>query len=285
MLESVVAGVDGSPQSVAAAGWAAREAVRRSRPLRLVCAEEGATGETGTTARPEARPSWTRQRLAEAEEGIRHRHPDLPVDIRHEPGPAVDGLLAQEAELLVLGSRGLSGAVGHLLGSVSLAVAGRATRPVVLVRADHDPRAPEHGTVVVGFDRRHPAGEPAEFALETATARGARVRALHAWDVRQAYGHAAAPPGPEILAEYEEPARRYLAATVAPWRAKYPGVEITETPARGNASQCLIDAGAGADLLVVGHRLGDRDRAAPLGHVTHAVLHHAPCPVAVVPAC
>ncbi|MBQ0988323.1 universal stress protein [Streptomyces sp. F63] len=283
MLHPVVAGVDGSPQSMTAAEWAAREAGLRGRPLRILCAREALPREAEAALGPQEEYRWAEERLLRLERRVRERHPDLPVDVRREPDSPVQSLLDQDAELLVLGSRGLTGMVGHLMGSVSLAVVGRSERPVVLVRAGYDPGAPEHGVVAVGFDYHHEAEEPVRFAYEAAAARGARVRAVHVWDAQRAYGWATIPQDMEVLDAYEGPARRYLADAVAPWRERYPEVETVEEVVRGNAGPGLIAAGAGTDLLVAGHRVRGKGRASPLGHVTHAVLHHAPCPVAVVP--
>ncbi|WP_030543329.1 universal stress protein [Streptomyces albus] len=283
MLHSVVAGVDGSPQSLTAADWAAREAVLRGRPLRVVCARDTLPTDAEAALGPGEGYRWMEERLEDLGRRLRERHPDLPVDIMREPDPPVESLLDQHAELLVLGSRGLAGMVGHLMGSVSLAVVGRSERPVVLVRAGYDPGEPEHGVVAVGFDYHHEAEEPVRFAFEAAAARGARIKAVHVWDAQRAYGWATIPQDMEVLDEYEGPARRYLADAVAPWRERYPEVGIVEEVVRGSAGPGLIAAGAGTDLLVAGHRIRGKGRASPLGHVTHAVLHHAPCPVAVVP--
>ncbi|WP_327188378.1 universal stress protein [Streptomyces xinghaiensis] len=283
MLHSVVAGVDGSPQSLTAADWAAREAVFRGRPLRIVCAREALPSDAEKALGPQNGYVWAEERLEQLDRRLRERHPDLPVEILRVSGSPVQSILGQDAELLVLGSRGLTGVAGHLMGSVSLAVVGRSERPVVLVRAGYDPGAPEHGAVAVGFDLHHEADEPVAFAFEAAAARGAVIKAVHVWDAQRAYGWATIPQDMEVLDEYEGPARRYLADAVAPWRERYPAVGITEEVVRGSAGPGLITAGTGTDLLVVGHRVRGKGRASPLGHVTHAVLHHAPCPVAVVP--
>jgi nucleotide-binding universal stress UspA family protein len=85
--------------------------------------------------------------------------------------------------------------------------------------------------------------------------------------------------GPELLAEHE----RGVVAALRPWCEKSPEVAVTETVAEGRAAGELIHASAGAALLVVGRRVREARLGTHLGSVAHAVLHHAPCPVAVVP--
>jgi nucleotide-binding universal stress UspA family protein len=68
-----------------------------------------------------------------------------------------------------------------------------------------------------------------------------------------------------------------------PWRAKFPGIEVTEQLVTGRAAHHLVDAAADADLLVVGRRIRRHAMSPHTGPVTHAVLHHAASPVAVVP--
>ncbi|XES01249.1 universal stress protein [Streptomyces sp. S1D4-11] len=85
--------------------------------------------------------------------------------------------------------------------------------------------------------------------------------------------------GPELLAEHE----RAVVATLRPWCEKFPEVAVTETVTEGRAGGELIHASASAALLVVGRRVRETRLGTHLGSVAHAVLHHAPCPVAVVP--
>ena len=67
-----------------------------------------------------------------------------------------------------------------------------------------------------------------------------------------------------------------------PWRERYPEVDVVEKTARGNAAAVLIGESAGAELLVVGSHGRGGFGGLLLGSVSHAVLHHARCPVAVV---
>ncbi len=77
--------------------------------------------------------------------------------------------------------------------------------------------------------------------------------------------------------------RNLLGAVLRVWREKYSEVEVVETLAEGRAQSVLVRAATGAGLLVVGHHLAERPIGPRTGAVTHAVIHHVGCPVAVVP--
>ncbi|WP_435210432.1 universal stress protein [Streptomyces sp. bgisy034] len=298
MLAPVIAGVDGSAESLAAAEWAAREAVRRNRPLRLVHAwnrhpRQGA-GEPATAAQR----YLARRALRQAEDRIRRTCPGVKLDDEQIDGPATTALLqaADAADLLVLGSRGLSGFTGFLVGSVALGVVARTTTPVVLVRAgeeasdEHLPAGdggPSTDTgyrdVVLGIDLGDPCDEVIEFAFEAARVREARLHVVHAWQTPSPLGLG---PGDIGLVNGPEQAEEwlgFLTAVLKGWRDKYPEVEVAETVTEGRAQSVLVRAATGASLLVVGRRMTDRPTGPHTGPVTHAAIHHVGCPVAVVP--
>ncbi|QKZ16384.1 universal stress protein [Streptomyces chartreusis] len=291
MLPPVMAGVDGSAESLAAAEWAAREAARRDRPLRLVHAWQ-------RQPRKDAGPSAAaaqRRVLRQAEDRIRRTCPGVEVDAEQVEGPAT-GVLLHAAELVVLGSRGLSGFTGFVVGSVALGVVARATLPVVLVRAgeeasdDHLPAgdgSPSTRTgyqdVVLGLDLGDPCDEVIEFAFEAARLRGARLHVVHAWQEPSPLGLG---PGEIGLVNGPEQADEWLGfldAVIKVWRDKYPEVEVVETVTEGRARSVLVRAATGASLLVVGRRTSERPAGPRTGPVTHAAVQHVGCPVAVVP--
>ncbi|WP_406253749.1 universal stress protein [Streptomyces chartreusis] len=298
MVPPVIAGIDGSAESLAAAEWAAHEAVRRDRPLRLVHAwnwhpRQGA-GEPATAAQR----YLARRALRQAEDRIRRTCPGVKLDDEQIEGPATAALLqaADGADLLVLGSRGLSGFTGFLVGSVSSGVVARATAPVVLVRAGEE-ASDEHLSaddgsssthsgyrdVVLGIDLGDPCDEVIEFAFEAARVRGARLHVVHAW---QKAFPAGLGPGDIGLVNGPEQADEwlgFLTAVLKGWRDKYPEVEVAETVTEGRAQSVLVRAATGASLLVVGRRMTERPTGPRTGPVTHAAIHHVGCPVAVVP--
>ncbi|MEU5097889.1 universal stress protein [Streptomyces sp. NPDC020996] len=299
MVRTVVAGLDGSPESRAAAEWAAREAKLRGLPLRIVHVWEPVPAPMAQAPflGAEIRQQWTDQYPADTAAGLRLRHPGVEVTVEQADGRPADVLLeaAKEAELLVLGSRGLSGIGGFLVGSVGLAVVAHATAPVVLVRAgeqaadEHQPdpvgipsAATRYRPVVLGLDPAGPDDTLLEFAFEAAARRSAVLRIVYGWNLPPYYTYGLT-VDPQF---HDEVARRQAAAlaeAVRPWRRKYPDVEVVEESRAGSAAGFLVDAAGGAALLVVGRRARRTPLGPFIGPVAHAVLHHSTAPVAVVP--
>ncbi|MGV9905832.1 universal stress protein [Streptomyces sp. NPDC003388] len=285
MIRTVTAGLDDSPESRAAVEWAAREALLRRLPLKIVNVREpGAPA--GTAVVPRA-----------AAEEVRLRHPRVEVvtdQLTGDPAAALTEA-ADGAELTVLGSRGLGTVGGFLLGAVGLAVIARAERPVVLVRAgeraagEHRPDpagVPSAGTpfrpVVLGLDTGTPDDTLLEFAFAAAACRNTALRAVHGWTepragVHPLYGDAAA------RASYARGQAAVLTEVLRPWRRKFPDVRVIEASRCGGAARVLVGAARDAALVVVGRRVRTGAIGARVGHVTHAVLHHVEAPVAVVP--
>jgi nucleotide-binding universal stress UspA family protein len=297
MLLPVVAGVDGSAQSLAAGAWAAREAVRRGRPLRLVHEWDWHPRQRDGEIVNAAQRHLARRSPCQAEERVRTECPDVRLS-DEQVGPAVAALLkaVDRADVTVLGSHGLSGFTGFLVGSVALGVVAEATRPVVLVRADEeaeDEHVPTgegrastdtgYRDVVLAIDLDDPCDEVIEFAFEAARLRHARLRAVHAWHAPHPSGLGSGDIGLVNDVWQGEEWLGFLKAVLQVWRDKYPDVEVLETVVEDKASTALLRASTGVSLLVVGHRLAERSLGPRTGPVTHAVIHHVRCPVAVVP--
>ncbi|MFJ3667079.1 universal stress protein [Streptomyces sp. NPDC090106] len=299
MVRTVVAGLDGSAESRAAAEWAAREARLRGVPLRIVHVREPVPDPMAQAPLlgTETRQDWSERVPREAAQGIRARHPGLEVGIEHLTGGAAEVLtkVAEDAELLVLGSRGLSGIAGFMIGSVGLWTAAHAQRPVVLVRAgeqaadahEKDPVGiPSAATpflpVVLGLDALRPDDSLLAFAFEEAARRSTALRAVYGWNLPPYYVYGlSADAG--LHDEITRQQAALLSEALRPWRRKYPNVEVTEEARSGSPGIRLVDAARNASLVVVGRRVRRNPFGAHIGHVGHAVLHHAPVPVAVVP--
>jgi nucleotide-binding universal stress UspA family protein len=100
------------------------------------------------------------------------------------------------------------------------------------------------------------------------------------WAVR--YGLDSAPPPVQILEGMRAAARQLVGDLLAARPELAAQVEVTVEVKTGNAGEVLVDASAGADTLVVGHRGRGAVASAVLGSVgLHCVLH-ARCPVTVV---
>ena len=120
----VVVGVDGSPAADLAARFALAEAARRGAPLVVVhaCAADSPTG--AAIARG----------VAPLAGSLRHPAVQVRTELVYGQQPAAAlARVAAGAGLLVVGSRGLDGLRGRLLGSVGMALIGHAPCPVAVV--------------------------------------------------------------------------------------------------------------------------------------------------------
>ncbi|MFF5497213.1 universal stress protein [Streptomyces aquilus] len=290
MTRPITVGFDGTEESLAALDWAAREAVRRGLELRVVQAwrfqEDRAID---VLSDPETQAGWVRDAVAEAAEAVAVRHHGLVVTTDVLEGGTVEALVeaAAGAEMLVLGSRGHGPVVGFLLGSVGQQVIAETTRPVVLVRAGDEPAAEAAGReIIVGQQGEDPedSADALGFAFETAAARGATVRAVRAWTLPPVFAYS--PGSLKLLDEaggLEPREKQALQTALEPWRERFPDVPVVEHIEMGSAGQVLLSVAARAQLMVVGRRARRTAVGARIGSVAHGVLHHAGCPVAVVP--
>jgi nucleotide-binding universal stress UspA family protein len=137
----IVVGVDGSSSSQNAAGFAFEEAALRGVPVTALCSCWEPSVPEHALQRAldigEMRRAAT-QRAELVIEQWREKFPEVsvtPVFVMDAPREALQAA-AQSAGLLVVGSRGLGGIPGLLLGSVSQAVLEQAPCPVAVIRAD-----------------------------------------------------------------------------------------------------------------------------------------------------
>ncbi|MPY59768.1 universal stress protein [Streptomyces spongiae] len=289
MTRPITVGVDGTPESKAAVAWAGREAVRRDLPLRIVHAWQWQPTDVAVTVDQDTQAEWARDLVRDTERTVVERHPGLTVTAEILDGrTAVESLVpaAAEAETLVLGSRGHGAIVGFLLGSVGQQVLAETERPVVLVRSDDHPEAEAAGREIVVGQHGGPDDSSAAlgFAFGTAAARGAGLRVVRAWSLPPVFAYS---PGSMKLADeaggLEPYEKKALGEALKPWRERYPDVPVTEHVEIGSAAQVLLSMAGQAQLMVAGRRAHRRAVGSRIGSVAHALVHHAPCPVAVVP--
>jgi nucleotide-binding universal stress UspA family protein len=149
------------------------------------------------------------------------------------------------------------------------------------------------GTIVVGVDGSAGSLAALRWTLAEARFRGADVHVVHAWMVPLldavpepwALGTPSLRPSEDEVHEHlEATARKVLDAALAEARSADPGVEVQAQLAEGRAATALLAAGRGADLLVVGSRGRGGFTGLLLGSVSTQCVHHAPCPVVIVPA-
>ncbi|QKV91121.1 universal stress protein [Streptomyces sp. NA02950] len=286
----VVVGLDGSDSAWSALDRAVAEARRRGATLEIVHAWPWARTDPlafDTDSEPQRPPvevARTVLRLAVARAA--EKDPELRIVPTLTAQDAVPELLriGQDASLIVIGTRGLGGFTGLLLGSVGLRLAAHTHRPLLVVRGDI-PAAygPEgHGKVLVGIEGG--ADEAAaRFGFEEAIRRGARLRVLYAWTHPRTFGGDHTLPSREVVALRAERAQEETYRVVAALRKEFEEVGVREDTVHSAPAQALVEASRAADVLVLAVHRRTARLGLQLGPVTHAVLHHAHCPVVLVP--
>jgi nucleotide-binding universal stress UspA family protein len=296
-MTSIVVGVDGSVHSVAALRWSAREARIRGGDLGTVTAvlvwdlfnQRHADGtqrfdpDYDERSADAALLATLEAALGAEEAAAVARKPvcDVPAQGLTEA--------ARDADLLVVGARGLGGFRGLLLGSVSQQVLHHAHGPVAIVRGSedqpHEPSpTPDGERIVVGVDGSPSSRAASAWAVTEARLRGATVQAVHAWEVPMIYGPVGA-TFPYDTTDLERSARAVLDEVVDEAVAATGGQEVAVerivTP--GGPAASVLGTAEGADLVVIGRRgLGGFKRLM-LGSVSENIARHAPCPVVVMP--
>jgi nucleotide-binding universal stress UspA family protein len=286
MAQHILVGVDGSPSVDRTLQWAADDARARRVPLRLVYAFRWeATRIPRYYDIPEGTDLETRGLQGIADKVI---EPAVDTALELEPGVDVSGdaadgdpahVLIEESEQaneLVIGSRRSKALGSAVLGSVSAAVTARAACPVVVVRG---PSAPEPGAaVVIGVDDTETSEQVLAYGFDYATWHGLPVRPVLCWhpDLLALKNRRAEPPAPARV-------EAWLSEALAGWQERYPDVAVHSEVVREYPVAGLVGAATGQSLLVVGRRGRHALPGTLLGSVSQGVLHHATCPVAVVP--
>jgi nucleotide-binding universal stress UspA family protein len=273
----VVAGADGSPESVQAVDWAAREAALRGTSLRIVAVASMPPRMSPNPATHDTVAGHIEQAAADALSAAASQAaaaaPGVAIEttLLEHAAPAtalVDS--GQDALMLVLGSRGAGGFSALILGSVSRYAATHAACPVVVVREEATATPAQ---IVVGVHDPADSAAALGFAFEEAALRQARLVATHARS-RSPFGGHEEPP-------HEE--QRTLDALLASWREKYPDVTASGEIMHGHPGRVLAGASARADLVVLGRHARRAGHGRSVGSVTHPVLSHAHGPVVSVP--
>jgi nucleotide-binding universal stress UspA family protein len=281
----VVVGVDGSPSALDAVRVAAREAAARHRPLRVVHAFIWPLLGTPLGPVPGGPPDAGFQQQAEhllneAVDEARKVSTDVVVTGEVVSGAPVAVLRreSRDAALLVLGHRGLGGFADLLVGSVAVGLTARADCPVLVVRGE----ARADGPVVVGVDGSPLSHEAIEFAFAEAAERGTTLVAVHAWLYPTPVGPGDIVPLVYDVEELRAEEERVLAESLAGWSERYPEVPVQHRLVAGAPARVLVEESTDAQLTVVGAHGRGALGGLLLGSVSHAVLHHARSPLAIV---
>jgi nucleotide-binding universal stress UspA family protein len=280
----VVVGIDVMNNNGPVLKWAVREADARHLALRVVHAYGPVVANPWAPATYERNEIEVLRRASEDVVAktlgqVRILSPDLSAIGAAVEGDARQVLIAESATapITVLGSRHLASMGATLLGSVGCGVSAGARGPIVVVRGPSGD--PEEGAgVVVGIDGSEPAEDVLEFAFNFASTHAAPLRAVMCWR-----------PDPLAAIRWrpEQPvpprAELWLAETIAGWQEKFPDVEVHSAVIRDHPVSGLVAESMAQRLLVVGNRGRHPLADTLLGSIAQGVLHHATCPVAVIP--
>jgi len=274
---AVVAGVDSSPANGVAVDWAAREAHARQVSLTLVHTWEwGGVPvwpiEYDLATKNELEREGRRILTRAKERALAAGATDVQIEIRRGYAPDVLIDVTADAALLVVGSRHPSPVAHRVFGSVSTAVVSQSQCPVVVLSGA--PGMPEERPqVVVGAAGVAHDEDVLAFGFDYARRHQLPLRALFCWDPM--FGDLRLPP-PDI-------AKLRLAESVAGWREQFPDVETHLVARRGDPVDVLVNTSASQALVVVGRHAQRMRFGSVLGSTSLGVVHHATCPVAVIP--
>jgi nucleotide-binding universal stress UspA family protein len=273
-MTPVVAGVDGSEESLRAVEWAALEARRHRAPLRIVSVPDLLRGKSCRA-------------LDEAVARSRDVAPGRRIDVDLLAGPPSLAVTqsGSGALMLVVGARGSGGFAAMTLGSVSRYAAMQARCPVVVVREE---TSAVYREIVVGIRDPRDSDATLAYAFDEAALRGATLVAVHSWNwFHSALGDQANrgnATGQLADADHAaEEADLNLSEMLRAWRDKYPEVTVWQDVVRDHPAHVLASYSARADLVVIGRR-DDAGSHPAIGGIQHALLSHARGPVAIVPA-
>ncbi|THA26748.1 universal stress protein [Streptomyces sp. RKND-216] len=289
MTPTVTVGIDGSRESRAAVDWAAREALSRDAELNLVQIRETGPYPYSPLMDDEVEREWGEETTREAATDLARRYPGLRTATHHYSGRPSKVLVSfsDRDNLLVLGSRGLGPVTGFLVGSVGLPTLAHARCPVVVVRnqeaEDDAPQQPQQRPVVLGVKLEESADELLSFAFRTAERWETALRVVHGWELPPAFGVRPIAAPPRLVEELVEEKTEAVRKLLLPWQEKFPRPTVSCQAPVGWPARTLLTASADASLVVVGRRNRRSRFGTHIGSVTHAVLHHAEPPVAVVP--
>jgi nucleotide-binding universal stress UspA family protein len=284
-VRPIVVGIDGSDSALGAALWAAGEAERRGCVLRLVNVIQ-----IGPTVYPMGHAPLpadffgdlereATQAVAYARSAVEATHPELAIDTAVLTAPAVQTLIeeSKDARLMVLGSRGLGGFTGILVGSTAVALVAHGKCPVAVIRGE----LAGAGPVVVGVDGSPTSDMAVALAFEEASLRGTELVAVHTWIE---YGTGATTARRSDTVDWdsiEQHEMALLTEQVARWQPKYPDVTVRLVGVTDRPVRRLLAESEGAQLLVVGSSGRGGFTGMLLGSTSQALVYHATCPLLV----
>lgn len=266
----VAVGYDGSDPSKLALRWATEYALQAGAVLHIVHAwiwplfthDVGPVKGVADSGLRHAAEAI----VSEGVELARGIWPEVEIQASMDPGLPAEVLRTEssDADLIVVGNRGLGGFLGKLVGSVSVSLAGACPCPLVVIRAGHGEGKP----VVACVDTQVRSSKVLEQSVRVARLLRTKLRIVHVEQPTSAWGRHVPP---------QSHARDVLHNAMLLVQELDPGLAVTEEFLSSHAvPSALVNAGAEAELLVLGaHR-----REGHAG-IAATVLAHARCNVMI----
>jgi nucleotide-binding universal stress UspA family protein len=282
----ILVGVDGSRESAAAVRWAAREAQLFGVPLTLMCVVTPVSVSWPVGPLQETISEFERQNAEQAlkyarEEALSISAAGTPIDVRAElqRGPTLPALIdaSKEAQMTIVGSRGMGTLKRLVMGSVSTGLIHHAHGPITVVHSRSGELPDTNLPILLGIDGS-PASEAATaVAFEEAARRGVVLLAAHVWSV--GYG---VPLEGADLRGYEQQAEETLAERLAGWQERYPEVDVRRHVEFDEPAHWLVRKSRTTQLVVLGSHGRGGFTGMLLGSISSAVAQSVSVPLTVV---
>ncbi|MEO5651791.1 MAG: universal stress protein [Marmoricola sp.] len=283
-MSNLLVAVDGSEANRAALEWAIAGAELSGQSLSIVFVSE-AWQVPGQNPPDVSEQDYLQPVVDRATDAATARLGADRVDTTITHGPPLSVLvnMAENYSGLVVGRRGIGAIRRVLIGSTSIAVAGRSSRPVTIVPQTWDGASAAARPVLIGLDMEEQHDAAVRYAFTEAQTRGVSLQVLQGWRPPPMLGEMDGAQA-AYYKEWQEVCLAALRLYIERMGQEFPEVDVAVDQKTGHPVDLLVDGAEEAQLLVLGRDEKARWSGFALGSVARSVLPHCDVPVTVVPA-